>query len=133
MEQRSEVDYSVRTSSQRAQQELAYLARTSQLAVRPLILVLLNQARTSAARAWFLEIALVRASVCVCVSVCPPPRPLITSGAIWCDIDHVQLVKQVLRLFPAFNYFIRQLPSIKWMGVAILTQLVVNACQRKLR
>ena len=70
MEQRSEVDYSVRTSSQRAQQELAYLARTSQLAVRPLILVLLNQACASAARAWFLEIALVRASVCVCVCVC---------------------------------------------------------------
>ena len=71
--------------------------------------------------------------VCVCVSVYPPPRPLITSGVIWCDIDRVRLVKQVLRLFPAFNYFIWQLPSIKWMGMAILTQLVVNACQRKLR
>ena len=56
----------------------------------------------------------------VCVSVCPPPRPLITSGVIWCDIGRVPLVKQVLRLFPAFNYFIRHLPSIKWMGVAIL-------------
>ena len=72
-------------------------------------------------------------SVCLCVSVCPPPRPLITSGMIWCDIDHVQLVKQVLQLFPAFNYFIRHLPSIKWMVVAILTQHVVNTCQRKLR
>ena len=74
------------------------------------------------ARAWFLEIVLVRVSVCmcVCVSVCPPPRPLITSGVIWCDIGRVRLVKQVLRLFPAFNYFIRHLPSIKWMGVAIL-------------
>ena len=51
--------------------------------------------------------------VCVCVSVCPPPRPLITSGVIWCDIGHVRLVKQVLRLFPAFNYFIQHLPSIK--------------------
>ena len=50
-------------------------------------------------RAWFLEIALVRASVCV--SVCPPLRPLITSGVIWCDIGHVRLVKQVLRFFPA--------------------------------
>ena len=70
---------------------------------------------------------------CVCVSVCPPPRPLITSGMIWCDIDHVRLVKQVLRLFPAFNYFIRHLPFIKWIGVAILTQHVVNACLRKLR
>ena len=80
-------------------------------------------------RAWFLEIALVRALVCVFVSVCPP-RPLITSGMIWCDINRVRLVKQVLRLFPAFNYFIWQLPSKKWMGVAILTQLVVNACQK---
>ena len=96
---------------------------------------LLNQAHAKAACTWFLEIALVCLSVCVCVSVCvsPPPRPLITSGVIWCDIDRVQLIKQVLRLFPAFNYFIRQFPSIKWMGVAILTQLVVNACQRKLR
>ena len=26
--------------------------------------------------------------VCVCVFVlCPPPRLLITSGVIWCDID----------------------------------------------
>ena len=56
-----------------------------------------------------------------CVCVCPPPRPLITSGVIWCDIGRVRLVKQVLRLFPAFNYFIRHLPSIKWMGVAVLT------------
>ena len=35
---------------------------------------------------YFFEIALVRASVCVfvhvCVSVCPPPRALITSGMI---------------------------------------------------
>ena len=59
----------------------------------------LNQVRAAAARAWFPEIALVRASVCVCV--CSPPRPLITSGVIWCDIGRVQLVKQVLRLFPA--------------------------------
>ena len=68
-------------------------------------------------RTWFLEIALVHALVCV--SVCLPPRPLITSNVIWCDIDHMRLVKQVLKLFPAFNYFIRQLPLIKGMGVAI--------------
>ena len=71
---------------------------------------------------------------CVCLVVCASaPRPLITGGVIWCDIDHVQFVKQVLQLFPAFNYFIQHLPSIKWMGVTILTQHVVNACQRKLR
>ena len=69
----------------------------------------LNQARAAeGARTWFLEIALVHTSVCVSVyvSVCPPPRALITSGMIWCAIGHVQLVKQVSRLFPAFNYFI---------------------------
>ena len=44
-------------------------------------------------RAWFLRIASVReclfACACVCVRacVCPPPRLLITSGVMWCDID----------------------------------------------
>ena len=71
------------------------------------------------------------ACVCVLVSVCVSAPEAINNQ--WCDIDRVRLVKQVLRLFPAFNYFIRHLPSIKWMGVAILTQHVVNACQRKLR
>ena len=40
---------------------------------------------------WF-----ARQYVCVCVST---PKPLITSGVIWCDIDHVWLVKQFLWLF----------------------------------
>ena len=60
--------------------------------------------------------------VCVCVSVCPPPRPLVTSGMIWFDIDCVWLVKQVLQLFPLFICFIWHLLSIKWMGVALVTQ-----------
>ena len=85
----------------------------------------------SGARTWFLEIALVRKSVYVCVSVCVSTPQ--ASNNQWRDIGHVRLVKQVLRLFPAFNYFIWHLLSIKWMGVAILTQHVVNACQRKLR
>ena len=73
--------------------------------------------------------------VCVCLSlcVCLPLRALITSGVIWWDIDHVRLVEQVLRLFPVFNYFIRHLPSIKWMSIAILTHHIMNVCQRKLR
>ena len=71
-------------------------------------------------------------SMCV-LCVCLPSRALITSGVIWCDINCVWLVKQVLRLFPAFSCFIWQLPSIKWMGVALLTQRVMNACQRRLR
>ena len=31
---------------------------------------------------WFLEITFMRANMCVCFCVCPPPRPLITSGMI---------------------------------------------------
>ena len=46
--------------------------------------------------AWFLKIDPVRTSVCVFVCVCPPPRLLITSGVMWCDIDSRRLVKQVL-------------------------------------
>ena len=51
------------------------------------------------ARAWFLKIDPLRI-VCmrVCVFVCPRPRLLLTSGVMWCDIDLIQLVKQVLQL-----------------------------------
>ena len=65
-------------------------------------ILFLNQARAGLrpARAWFLKIDPVRTSVCVCVyvcvCVCPPPRLLITSGVMWCDIDSRRLVKQVL-------------------------------------
>ena len=45
---------------------------------------------------WFLEITFVSAS---CACVCLFPKALITSGVIWCDIDLVWLVKQVLWLF----------------------------------
>ena len=82
---------------------------------------------------WLLEIVLFHVSVCVCVSVYPPPRTLIISSIIWCDIDHVWLVKQVLRLFPAFSCFIWHLPSLKCMGVALLTQHIGNTCLRRLR
>ena len=33
--------------------------------------------------------------VCVCVST---PRLLITSGMMWCDMDSIRLVKQILQL-----------------------------------
>ena len=33
---------------------------------------------------WF-----TRTYVCACLFVCPILRALITSGVIWCDIDHV--------------------------------------------
>ena len=67
--------------------------------------------------------------MCACVYVCvhAPPRPLITRGMIWCDIDHVCLVKQVMT-FSAF-----QLPymtlAINKMDVALVTQHVMNTCQ----
>ena len=50
--------------------------------------------RQKAMHTWFLEIALVHALVCVCmcVPVCLPLRALITSGVIWCNKGHVQLV-----------------------------------------
>ena len=57
--------------------------------ISTLTMMFLNQAR-----AWFLEIDPVRnVCMCMCVSVCPPPRLLITSGVIWCDIDPTRLVK----------------------------------------
>ena len=67
----------------------------------------------------FLNCFGLRVGMCVYVSA---PRALVTSDVIWCDIDCVRLVKQVLWLFPAFG-----------MGVAILNQHFVNTCQRKLR
>ena len=54
--------------------------------------ILLNQARAGQrpARAWFLDIDLVR-EVCVCVRVpvCPPPRLVITTGMMWRDMDPI--------------------------------------------
>ena len=79
----------------------------------------------------FFEIALACMSVCLCVSA---PK---TINNQWRDmvwyIGCVQLVTKVSQLSPTFNYFIWHLPLIKWMGMAILTQHVVNTCQRKLR
>ena len=37
-------------------------------------------------------------SVYLCVSVCPPPMLVITSGVMWHDMDPIWLVKQVLQL-----------------------------------
>ena len=68
-------------------------------------LLLLNQARMASGFSkllWF-----VHWHVCVCLCICvSASKPLITSDVIWCDIGHVRLVKQVLQLFTAFNYFI---------------------------
>jgi len=60
-----------------------------------LIKKILNQVHTDQklVHVWFLEIAFV-CNVCMCV--CPPPRLLITSGVICCDMEPLWLVKQVL-------------------------------------
>ena len=47
--------------------------------------------------AWFLEIFLC-GRLYVCVFVCLPPRLLITSGMMWCDMDSIRLVKQIVQL-----------------------------------
>ena len=36
--------------------------------------------------------------MCVFLCVCPPLRLLLTSGVMWCDMDPIILVKQVLQL-----------------------------------
>ena len=36
--------------------------------------------------------------MCVFACVSPPPRLLITSDVMWCDMGSIQLVKQVLQL-----------------------------------
>ena len=36
--------------------------------------------------------------VCVCMCMCPPLRLLITKDMMWCDMDHIRFVKQVLQL-----------------------------------
>ena len=62
---------------------------------------LLNQERAGrrSVHAWCLRIVSVRmyacACVCVCVCVCVPPRLLITSGVMWCDIDPIRLVNSM--------------------------------------
>ena len=63
---------------------------------------------------WF-----VRRYVCVCMCMCVCVSAPEAINNQWRDIGRVRLVKQVLRLFPAFNYFIQHLPSKKLMGVAI--------------
>ena len=61
----------------------------------------LNQARAGhrLVCAWFLKIILVRiVSMHMCVCVYPCPRLLITSGMMWCDMDLIWLITQVLQL-----------------------------------
>ena len=58
-------------------------------------------------------------SVCLCIQ---PLKALITRGIIWCDTDHVCLIKQILQLSPAFSCFMWHLPSIKWMGIVLFSR-----------
>ena len=56
-------------------------------------IILLNQECT-----WFLEIDLVRE---VCVSVCLPPRLVITSGVMWRDMDPYDWLNKYYSFFMA--------------------------------
>ena len=60
--------------------------------------------------------------MCVCVYV-STPRPLITSGMIWCDVGCLWLVKPILQLFSL-------LPLINWIGMTLVTQCIMHARQR---
>ena len=71
----------------------------------------------------FLKLFCPQRSVCVC----PPLRSLITSS-VWCDVDRVWLVKQVLRFFLLLNCFIL-LAINKMDGCGLVTRHIVNACQ----
>ena len=75
------------------------------------------------------KLSFVHTLVYVCVSL--PLEQLMTSNVIWCHIDHVWLVKQVLLLFLLFSCFIWHLPLIKWMSVALVTQHVASECLPK--
>jgi len=109
----------------------------------------LKQARAGwmPVRDWFLEIAFVRdvsmfvcvcvcvcacvracvrVCVCVCVCVCPPPRLLITNGVIWCDIELLWLVKQIVGVFLSFIWQLKSWRIDKLVGVAF-----VNKARRK--
>ena len=66
----------------------------------------LNQACAGLLRpacAWFLKndpVRIIGMCVCVCVCVCvsAPKAIIITSGVVWCDMNLIWLVKQVLQL-----------------------------------
>ena len=39
--------------------------------------------------------------VCVCMCVCPPPRLLITSGVMWCDMDPIRFLNKFYNCYMA--------------------------------
>ena len=59
-----------------------------------------RRAQQKDACTWFLVIALVHVSVCVC----PALRALITSGMVWCDIGRVHWLDKFCDFFPALLY-----------------------------
>jgi len=61
--------------------------------------------------------------VCVCVCVCLPPRLLITSGMIWCDIEPLWLVKQVVGVSLSFIWLLKSWRIIQLVGVAFVNKV----------
>ena len=74
--------------------------------------------------AWFLRIAFVRMSVCVCVST---PRAIKNHSR---EINPEKPIKQVLLLF---GFFVRHLLSILLMGRALVMKCIMSYCQRRAR
>ena len=64
--------------------------------------------------------------MCVYLCVCPLLRALTTSGIIWCDIDCVILVKQLLT---AFLLITMTIAIDKTDGHGLTTQHIVNTSQ----
>ena len=74
--------------------------------------------------AWFLVIAFICAllsvSACVCICVSIPN----TSGMIWWLVEQAFPCSQLLCIW--------YLPLIKWYGLALLTQHIMNDCLQRL-
>ena len=52
----------------------------------------------------------------VCVIVCLPPRPLITSGVMWHDMDSIQMIGKVVKGSSG---------RLMHMGVVLKKQLII--------
>jgi len=63
-----------------------------------------------------------------CVCVCPPPRLLITSGKIWCDVELLWLVKQVVGVSLSFIWQLTLWQIDKLVGVTFVNKAHCENC-----
>ena len=57
---------------------------------------------------------------CLCMCVCPPPRLLITSGIVWCDIRRPYSYDWLNKLY-GLSYMAAVVDIISGRGVSIHT------------